>query len=73
MLRPRLKTPNTPPDENIVRRIVIPAELEWRGLLNAALIELTKPENYRIAGNLSPEQAAEYWRGVMEAMTDEPE
>lgn len=73
MIRPRLKTPNTPPGENIVRRIVIPAALDWRGLLNAALIELSKPENYRIAGDLSPAEAAEYWRGIIEAMTDEPE
>lgn len=73
MIRPALRTPNSPPPDNYVRRLVIPASPEWLGLFNAALVELCRAENYQPGGDMSPEDVAELWLTILEGIEDEPE
>lgn len=55
---PKLRTPNAPVSDDVERVLRLPADVGILGTLNRALAELTNPNNFEQAGDLTPDEAA---------------
>jgi len=58
----RFLTPDFPPERrNYTRQLLIPATAEFLGLVNGALSELCQAHNWEIDGEMTEEEAAEFF------------
>lgn len=66
-------TPNTPPSGGVFyMHLRLPFSVEFRQLLKGALFELTQEQNWEQFGDMTPDEAAEYWSTIVATITDVP-
>lgn len=71
-------TPDFPPDHKFyTRRLQIPANAAFLGLVNGALYELCKPHNFEADGEMTPQETADYflamWTAYLHNENEPPE
>jgi len=60
-----LPTPDTTPDILACRVFRVPANDDWLGLLDGAMYQLEKPQNYYLWGSLTPDETADTWHEII--------
>lgn len=73
-IRRRFLTPNSPlPGGNYVLKLIIPKDIQFIMHFLGALTDLAEEINWEKVGDMTPEQAAEYWSRILAAYEQEEE
>jgi len=58
-------TPDSIPDGFTCRTLVIPDDPQWIEIVNGALLDLTRPFNFELFGDVTPEQTSEMFTAMV--------